>query len=135
MVIYDIQCASDHRFEGWFSTLEDFNGQLEGGLVSCPVCGSLEVRKVPTAAKIGRDSSMRAQREKKRSRDTLEQHLAEHFIDVGENFPEEARKIYYGEAENRNVYGTARASDIVELHEEGIPVVPLQPTGRSKLDS
>ncbi len=44
---------------------------------------------------------------------------------VGDAFPEEARKIHYGEADARGIYGRATAEDAEELLEEGIAVLPL----------
>ena len=39
---------------------------------------------------------------------------------VGEKFPEEARKIHYGETEKRNIYGEASQEEAEALVEEGI---------------
>ena len=49
MIVYDLHCTSGHRFEGWFSSSSDFEGQQDRGLLSCPICGSLEVSKAPMA--------------------------------------------------------------------------------------
>lgn len=45
--------------------------------------------------------------------------------DVGERFPEEARKIHYGEADQRGIMGQASLDDVRELIDEGIEVAPL----------
>ena len=39
---------------------------------------------------------------------------------VGSEFPEEARKIHYGEADHRNIYGEATASEVLDLTDEGV---------------
>lgn len=46
-------------------------------------------------------------------------------VDVGEAFPEEARKIHYGEREARGIYGAASKEEVRELLDEGIAVMPL----------
>ena len=46
---------------------------------------------------------------------------------VGPKFPEEARKIHYGETEERHIYGEATLKEAVELVEEGVDVAPLPP--------
>jgi hypothetical protein len=55
----------------------------------------------------------------------LRDHLVKNAENVGPKFPEEARKMHYGEAEHRSIYGIASAEDAKELHEEGIEFSPL----------
>lgn len=56
---------------------------------------------------------------------TLRRAVVEHGTDVGTNFPEEARRIHYGEAEPRGIYGKAEADEARALIEEGIKILPL----------
>lgn len=49
MIVFDLSCASGHRFEGWFGSSSDYADQQARGLVSCPHCGSAEVSKAPMA--------------------------------------------------------------------------------------
>jgi len=133
MVIYDICCDKEHQFEGWFREPDDFNRQLEQGLLDCPVCGSHDVRKLPTASKILVGESRHNETDddqlsSERVAQALEQFsefIEQNFTDVGDEFPEEARKVYYGETDLKNIYGNANLDEIAELQEEGIDVVPV----------
>jgi hypothetical protein len=55
----------------------------------------------------------------------LRDHLVKNAENVGPRFPEEARKMHYGEAEHRSIYGVASPKDATALHEEGIEFSPL----------
>jgi hypothetical protein len=55
----------------------------------------------------------------------VQRHVEENFEHVGARFPEEARKIHYGEAELRDIYGEASRDDVADLLEEGIQIHPL----------
>src|SRR5690606_36569749 len=52
MKVFNLACGHDHRFEGWFASAEDFDGQLERGLIECPVCGDRTIRKLPSAPRL-----------------------------------------------------------------------------------
>jgi hypothetical protein len=52
-------------------------------------------------------------------------HLTKNADDVGAKFPEEARKMHYGETEHRSIYGIASPEEAKDLAEEGIEVHPL----------
>ena len=145
MIIYDMGCDSEHRFEGWFREQSDYLHQLEKRLISCPVCGSHEVRKVMTASRIRTSTSERAAGRENETEgtaslavaeylDKLKEYVAQNFTDVGEQFPEEARKVYYGETEARSLCGTAKKEEIVDLLEEGIVVTPLPVRHPGKLN-
>ncbi len=131
MLVYDLVCDHNHRFEGWFQSLEDYRRQQSRGLLSCPVCDSAEVSRIPSASHVhtgkGESRSQPGAEQQalgqwlRQMRDYI-QHHSEH---VGERFAEEARKIHYGEAEVRNIHGTASRDEVVALREEGIQAVPL----------
>lgn len=133
MVIYDICCNNEHRFEGWFHAPEEFNRQQEQGLLDCPVCGSHEVRKLPSGSKIMVSENRHHQAETKtlkseginKAVEKLAEYIEQNYTDVGDRFPEEARKAYYGETGRKNIYGNAEPDEIVELQEEGIEVIPV----------
>jgi hypothetical protein len=55
----------------------------------------------------------------------LRDHMTKNADNVGRKFPEEARKMHYGETEHRSIYGEASAEDAKALHEEGIEFHPL----------
>jgi hypothetical protein len=139
MIVFELICDKQHRFEGWFSSPEDFGAQQEKGLLSCPVCADRGINKLLTA-KIGRtDHSSRpmpsnadANLPVSTSGSTLQAKLHElidHVLanteDVGPEFASEARKIHYQEAPKREIRGTTSADEAKELLEEGIPILPL----------
>jgi len=148
--IFDLICANDHRFEGWFSSAADFERQRDGGLIACPLCGDSKVVKVPSATYVNTGASDRAPRAPSASENAEEgetnparvqyanlrsavlakvvEYVVKNTVDVGEAFPEEARRIHYGEAPERRIRGTASPKEVAELRDEGIDVVPLPVT-------
>jgi hypothetical protein len=144
MKVLNLQCAHQHGFEGWFASEDDFHQQLERGLLSCPLCGDAQVRKMlsaprlnlgkrqedtpaPAAAgdgmvEMGRTAPgselqgrlLRAVRE-----------LMSQTEDVGERFADEARAMHHGDMEQRNIRGRTTPEVAMELIEEGIEVMPL----------
>jgi hypothetical protein len=108
---------------------------VEQGTLTCPVCGISNVRRVPTASRIqhrpGQGISTPSAADEEIDRAIIESiqklsaFIEENYEDVGEQLPEEARKVYYGEAQARNLRGIAGPDEVHELREEGIEVVPL----------
>lgn len=147
MIVYDLHCGAGHEFEGWFSDAKDYADQQAQGMLSCPVCNSEDVRKLPTASHIKSHLStspvvnLPAEATEKhlsqiKLREKLQRYLTENFTDVGAAFPEEARKIHYGEAEARNIRGTASNEEYHGLREEGVEVhrVPATLLDKEKLN-
>lgn len=138
MIIYDLCCAHEHRFEGWFKTAEDFLRQNEGGLLCCPVCGISEVAKLLTASRINRhlssqrDSSACLANAEQTLLTRIHDYVDTNFIDVGPEFPEQARRIHYGEVEPMAIRGVATKNEARELHDEGVDIVTLPPTPDTK---
>ncbi len=130
MIKFTLACDEGHEFEAWFSSSDAYDKQRDEGLVGCAICGSTQVDKAlmtPSIAapdraqkELARQAIMQSWREwsKKASAN------AEH---VGVQFAEEARKIHYGEVEERAIVGEASLGDIRELTEEGIGILPLAP--------
>lgn len=138
MKVLDLQCAQQHIFEGWFASENDFQDQLGRGLVACPVCGSVSISKMLSAPRLnlggGIDPAIvshevaapaGAELSLQSAWIALAQRIVANTEDVGERFVEEARKIHYGEAKERNIRGRASAADTQSLIEEGITVLPL----------
>jgi len=140
MIVYELICADEHRFEGWFASAEVFDRQRDAGLVACPVCSSAAVEKLPSArircgaqpAPEEQPSAMATMPKQapaaRRSTMTLASfidHVLQNSEDVGSRFPEEARKIHYDEAPRRGIRGIASPEEAEALAEEGIPVLPL----------
>lgn len=131
MIKYQLRCSSEHEFEGWFRNSADFDSQSADGLLTCPACGSGEVAKAIMAPAVstgsaGREGRLREIRgamaeAAKRARDYVEKN----FEYVGPKFPEEARKIHYGETGERRIYGEATGREAKELVDEGVDIAPL----------
>ena len=148
MIVFDLLCATGHRFEGWFGSAADFADQRDRHLLSCPSCGSAKIKRVPSASRVnlgapeqpkapatppartpemeGKDPFAIAQMLYSRMLDEL----LTKTEDVGKEFPAEARKIFYQEAPVRAIRGQATPEEHDELVDEGIPVarLPLPPT-------
>lgn len=133
MISFNLICTKDHEFEGWFRNSADFDKQAKKNLIECPVCGDAQIEKSLMAPSIGAKAEVQATRvEKAEQAKQLRKMLGEvrdyvetNFDDVGDEFPDEARKIYYGESEERPIYGNASEDDAKELAEEGVPVGKL----------
>jgi hypothetical protein len=135
MIIFDLCCKQEHPFEGWFQSQDNYDKQLERGLISCPHCGSSEIRRVPSAVHLTKPANTPAPIEQLSdiSNQTgglaAYQHLISAIVknceDVGKNFAQEARKIYYMETPLRSIRGEASVEEYESLREEGIEVMRL----------
>jgi len=65
------------------------------------------------------------QREFRAKLKELRDHLTKNAENVGGKFPEEARKMHYGEMEHRSIYGEASPQEAKALLEEGVELHPL----------
>jgi hypothetical protein len=143
MKVFNLACEHDHGFEGWFGSAEDYDSQLAGGLLECPVCASRTIRKMPAAPRLnlsgatdkpvavpsdsGRSGGAQAPgAPDPRAVQALFMKMARELIanteDVGERFAEEARRIHYNESPERGIRGVASADEARELADEGIDV-------------
>ena len=134
MIRYSLICDNAHSFEGWFATSADFDAQIEKGLVACPACGSAGVSKelmapsVSTARKKEELRTLAMDTVHKEAVLRLKEAVAAiraNAEDVGERFPEEARKIHYGEADARGIIGQTTPDEARALIDEGIEIAPL----------
>ncbi|HEX7442138.1 MAG TPA: DUF1178 family protein [Caldimonas sp.] len=133
MKVLNLRCGNDHRFEGWFASEEDFQAQESRGLVQCPVCAEGNVVRLPSAPRLNvsnlRDTSPSTVPDARSTLQTQWLRAVHHMLatteDVGERFPEEARRIHYGEVEERGIRGQASREAAEELREEGIDVVAV----------
>jgi len=134
LIRYSLICDNAHAFEGWFSASADFDRQVETGFLTCPVCGSSVISKslmapsVSTARKKEEKQAVAMDLVQKQAVAKLREAVAAikaNAEDVGEKFPEEARKIHYGEADARGIVGQASLQEVKSLVEEGIEVAPL----------
>src|SRR5208282_5622447 len=118
MIVFNLTCSNDHRFEGWFTSLTDFEQQQKCALLNCPVCGVREVTKILHAPHVNTGGIKREP--KVPSKNELQQ-----CVNVGGAFPEEARKIHYREVPERKIRGSASSEEVGELLEEGVEVLVL----------
>ena len=137
MKVYNLTCSHNHRFEGWFSSEEDFTRQSDQRMVECPVCNDRSVKRLPSAPRLNLSGASeptgQAQVPAPAQPDPAEQisarwmEVARAIVanteDVGEKFAEEARRIHYKETPNRGIRGVATPAEREALSEEGIEVM------------
>lgn len=145
MILYDLVCQREHRFESWFRNSNVVEKLIKAGEVSCPSCGSKKVQKAPMAPRIAKSdeqrqaasaeqSALEAAMEKANAAlSELRQVIEKNFDHVGDKFPDEARRIHYGEAKERGIYGNASPDEAKKLLEEGIEVYAIP--GKRKTDA
>jgi len=163
MIRYALVCDQRHEFDSWFTNSEAYDAQVRQGLVTCPLCGSAEVEKALMKPQLARTERTRSsppepparnapdapapdpaaappmtvmtapERELRRKLRELRDHLVKNAENVGARFPEEARKMHYGETDHRSIYGVASAEDAEALSEEGIAfsALPVLPDDRN----
>jgi hypothetical protein len=131
MIVYSLQCANEHGFDGWFKDSAAFDEQSKSGKLLCPVCNSKKVEKAIMAPAVSgaKKSTFNADevRQMRQFMSGMRKAITENADYVGKDFPEEARKIHYGDAEERHIYGEATIEEAKELIEEGVEVAPLPP--------
>jgi hypothetical protein len=155
VIRYALVCERRHAFESWFADSAAYDRQAARALVICPVCGSAKVEKAIMAPALGRGSKSKSidareaatqaegvsaepaseatpvamisqhERELRAKLKELRDHLVKNADYVGPKFPEEARRMHYGEIDHRSIYGEASPDEAKSLHEEGIEFHPL----------
>jgi hypothetical protein len=148
MIRYNLRCDRGHAFESWFQSSSAYESQEKRKLVSCPACGSVKVERAIMAPQVvskkGRDSVapspaaptevaapastpllMAQERELRAKLKELRDHIVKNADNVGERFPNEARKMHYGDIEHRPIYGEASPEEARSLIDEGVEVSPL----------
>jgi hypothetical protein len=155
MIRYALRCERDHNFESWFQDSAAYDQQVKRKLVSCPVCESVRIEKAIMAPRIvskkGREHApeqveqaaapaapapapaatdatplvLTQERELRAKLKELRDHIVKNADNVGERFPNEARKMHYGEIEHRPIYGEASPEEAKSLIDEGVEVSPL----------
>ena len=148
MIKYALTCGKGHTFESWFQNSAAYDKQAKQKLVTCPLCGSAKVEKGIMAPRLSggrKDEELPAapagestpnhktpvvmvspqEREIRKKLKELRDHLTQNADNVGQKFPEEARKMHYGEIDHRSIYGEASPDEARKLSEEGIEFHPL----------
>ena len=146
MIVFDLLCGAGHRFEGWFNSAEDFSAQKKHKILECPTCGTAKVDRVPSAARLNFGTQEKPKEPEKTSamegKDpfAIAQMLYSKMLDdlltktedVGTQFPEKAREIFYERAPAKPIRGQATDKEHDDLLAEGIPVsrLPIPPKNR-----
>jgi hypothetical protein len=146
MIRYSLRCARGHAFESWFQSSAAYDSQRKRGLIACPACDSTKVEKAIMAPRIAAKRRAKAdaapppsggdapsaplmmapqERELVVKLKELRDHVMKTADNVGREFPEEARKMHYGDIEHRAIYGEATADEARALIDEGVEVAPL----------
>ena len=148
MIRYNLRCEKGHAFESWFQNSSAYESQEKRSLVSCPACGSTKVERAIMAPQIVSKKKDRAEpapvavstevaapastplmmaqeRELRAKLKELRDHIVKNADNVGERFPNEARKMHYGDIEHRPIYGEASPEEARSLIDEGVEVSPL----------
>jgi hypothetical protein len=148
MIRYNLRCERGHAFESWFQSSQAYETQEKRKLVNCPSCGSAKVERAIMAPQIvskkSRDRTapvpaatadtavpsstplmMAQERELRAKLRELRDHIVKNADNVGERFPNEARKMHYGDIEHRPIYGEASPEEARSLIDEGVEVSPL----------
>ena len=152
MIRYNLRCEKGHAFESWFQSSSAYESQEKRALVSCPACGSTNVERAIMAPQIVSTKKPRAEpapapaapapaaeqaapsstplmmaqeRELRAKLKELRDHIVKNADNVGERFPNEARKMHYGDIEHRPIYGEASPEEARSLIDEGVEVSPL----------
>ena len=130
MVVFDCVCAFGHVFEGLFDSVQSLDEQIAARLVTCPKCGSTEVRRKPAAPHVRKTREEAAQEESpeglmRRRLYQMASSLMKESTYVGEDFAREARAIHEGRSPKRTIHGKATPSEVQSLIEDGIGILPL----------
>jgi len=129
MIAFDLICLQGHKFEGWFDDGKTFDDQQSSGLLTCPVCNSADISKIPTVFSIKSSHLEKtpalAVKEMARLEKMLTAFIEKNFDNVGSRFATEALKIHYGITEPRNIRGTSTLEEEKVLKEEGIEFIKV----------
>lgn len=145
MILFELKCTSDHRFEVWFRDGAAYEAQAAAGSIACPLCGDARVTKAPMAPRIAKgrkdpaetkvvapaaapaavetdSKALALQAEVLRQLGELRRTVEENCDYVGDCFAEEARRIHYGETDARGIYGEVSPDEVTELKDEGVAI-------------
>jgi hypothetical protein len=121
MIAFDLFCSKGHKFECWFKDNASFEEQKCAGIITCPICNDRQIEKAFSPFAIKRSGEkVKEGIDPHQALQLIHDYLDKHFEDVGADFYKEALKIHYGEAEKKNIKGTATTEEEVLLKEEGV---------------
>jgi hypothetical protein len=132
MKVIDLRCHNGHGFEGWFASDDDFLDQNGRQLIGCPLCADTVIVRLPSAPRLNLSGAREVSAQESAVPADPQalwlkaiRHVLASTEDVGERFADEARRIHYGEADERGIRGLASADEREALRDEGIEVMPL----------
>ena len=132
MIKYNLKCKNKHEFESWFSDSKEFEKLKSKKIIECTFCGTKSVQKTimspNVVSKQQKEKNIKSSRYiKKIKHDLLKMRnfIEKNFKYVGENLPQEVRKVYYDKSKNSNIYGKATLEETEELREEGIELTTI----------
>ena len=129
MIVFNLICSTcEYEFEGWFDNSSAFESQKKRKLINCPNCESSKIKKTLVAPNVGKKSNTKKTTNKKTiasNINKIKKTIEDNFDYVGDQFTEEAKKIKYGETEDRPIYGEATIEQTKELIDEDISITPL----------
>ncbi|MDO9528664.1 MAG: DUF1178 family protein [Syntrophales bacterium] len=131
MIIYDLKCKKNHKFEGWFNDRTAFEDQKTQKLITCPICGSSEVEMLLSSVTV-MGKGLEESKEKSlkdispiKALQLFHEYLDKNFDDVGDKFAKVALKIHSGEEDTRNIKGTTTKTEEETLKEEGVKFIKI----------
>ena len=126
MIVFDLRCSKDHRFEGWFDNIDDLKNQLAQGQLACPCCGNINIERVLSPVSIKKKTAPADDlKNAYKTWRNLCRYVQDNFEDVGHNFAKEALKVHYGHAEERNIRGVTTEPEEDMLKKEGVSFVKI----------
>lgn len=131
MILFELKCGHGHLFEAWFNGGDSYETQAAAGAINCPLCGDTDVSKAVMAPRIRRSGAAAEEKLKKllvqghERLSAVRRYLETNCDYVGDRFPEEARRIHYGEVPARDIYGEASSEDAQAMSDEGIGFLRL----------
>ena len=148
MIKYSLKCSEENcvkkePFDGWFQNSTSFEKQIKDGFVSCPYCGSLNIRKnlmspsVKSTKKIKPKINSKSVKHDELNKNinkqidmmvvlrNLKKEIQKNAEFVGKNFAKEAKAIHEGKSKERAIYGEANSKDLEELKSKNIDVMEV----------
>ena len=133
MICYSLICSENHCFESWFANAKAYEKLKKQNLLSCSVCGALDIKKAIMAPNVSAKSNkIPEEKEKKispapseKAVDELRAHIKNNSEDVGSNFAVIAREMHEGETPERNIHGKTSLTEAKALHDDGVPIIPI----------
>ena len=146
MIKYSLKCVEENcnknePFDGWFQNSASFEKQIDAGYISCPYCGSLNIKKNLMSPSVKSSKGVKSKINSNKLKDiqlnkkinkqidmmvvlrNLKKEIQKNAEFVGKNFTKEAKAIHEGKSKERAIYGQADAKDLEELKSKNIDFI------------